>query len=99
MGVVHGQYLGQAALQPSIFGARAALRAVAVAAGVVLPVVVAAALASQLLATQCGCAAGNNPPPRLGLRRGQGMVLQIRRAKLTQHIGQGGHGVGLPLQR
>ena len=93
------EQLGAARTPPGFTLAGLALRAVAVAAGVVLPVVVAAALARQLLATQCGCAAGNKPPPRLGLRRGQGMVVQIRRAKLTQHIGQGDHGVGLPLQR
>jgi hypothetical protein len=37
-------------------------------------------------------AAGHNGPPRLGLRAAQGMLRQIRRAKLTQNLSQAGAG-------
>ena len=36
-------------------------------------------------------AAGNNRPPRLGLRRGEGVPFQIRGTKLAQRIGQRCH--------
>ena len=56
---------------------------------------VATGIAGQLLATQCGCTAGNNTPPRLGLRGRQSMGCQIRHAKLAQRIGQAGQGLQL----
>ena len=95
VGVGHGQDLGQPALQPGVLGARAALRAVAVAARVVLPVAVAAGLAGQLLAAQ-GCrAASHDGPPGFGLGRGQGVMRQVRGAVAAQHLshamGQRGH--------
>ena len=91
----HGQHLGQSALQPGVLGARTALRAMPVAAGVVLPVAVAAGVAAQLLTTQCSGAAGNDTAPGFGLGRAQGVGVQVRTAKAAQYLcharGQGGH--------
>ena len=93
MRVRHGQHLGQAPLQPGLFGPRAALRAAAVAARVVLPVAVRAGITGEQLAAQRRRAASHDGSPGFGLRSAQEVIGQIRRAKLAQRIGQGGaHG-------
>lgn len=90
--VGHIEHLGQAALQPSVLGARTALRAVPVAARVVVPVLVTAVAASQALPAQSRCAAGADAPPRLGLGAAQGVRAQVGRPTAVQHLGQRGHG-------
>jgi hypothetical protein len=93
MGVRHGQYLGQSALEPGVFGACSALRAVPVAAGVVLPVAVLTGITGQLLPTQgCGTA-GSDAPPGFGLGGIQDVRCQVLRTKAAQYLGHGGgHG-------
>ena len=93
MRIRHRQHFSQSALQPGILGARAALRAVPVAARVVLPVAVTTSITRQLLATECSGATRDNAPPGFGLRGAQGARCQIRWAKLAQRIGQGGHAI------
>jgi len=89
MRVRHRQHLGQAPLQPGVFGARAALRAASVAARVVLPVAVRAGIAGEQLAAQHRRAASHDGPPGFSLRSAQEVIGQVRRAKLAQRIGQG----------
>lgn len=80
-------------LQPGVFGARAALRAAAVTARVLLPVAMQAGITGEQLAAERRRAASHDGPPGFGLRSAQEVISQIRRAKLAQRIGQGGaHG-------
>ncbi len=57
----------------------------------VLPVAVATGVTRQLLTTERSSATGNYCPPGFGLCGAQGVLTQIRWAKLAQRVGQGDH--------
>lgn len=90
VGVRDIQHLGHTRLQPGLFGACPAGGAVAVTAGVVLPVAVIAMVAGQTLPTQCGGATGTDGTPCFGLGCAQCVGAQVGPAVLLQHSGKGG---------
>ena len=93
MEVRHRQQLPPPRREPRFLGARLALRAVPVAAGMVHIVQRAAMIAALDMPAQRRGAAGDNSPPRFLLNGGQCVRIKIGLAVVAQNIGQA-HTVG-----
>ena len=93
MEVRHRQQLPPPCRQPGFLGACLALRAVAVAAGMVAVAQHAAAVAAFDMPAQRLGAARDNSPPRLVLDDGQSVRIKIWLAVFAQNLGQA-HTVG-----
>ncbi len=88
MEIRHRQQLPPPRREPSLLGARLALRAVAVTAGVVLIAQHTATVTALDMPAQRWGAAGDNRTPRLVLYDGQSMRIEIRPTVLAQDVGQ-----------
>lgn len=88
MKVRHRQQFPTPRREPRLLGARLALRAVAVAAGVILIAQHAAVIAALDMPAQGLGAAGDNRPPRLVLNDRQSMRIEIGLTVVAQNIGQ-----------
>jgi len=93
MEVRHRQQLPPPRREPRLLGARLALRAVTVAAGMVAVAQHAAVVAALDMSAQRLGAAGDNSPPCLALSHGQSVRIEIGPAVLAQDVGQA-HTVG-----
>ena len=93
MEVRHRQQLPPPRREPGLFGARPALRAVPVAAGMVQVAQRAAVIAALDMSAERRGAAGDNSPPRLVLNDRQSVRVEIGPAVVAQNIGQA-HTVG-----